>query len=294
MSSTTNPSGKDHWSTQTYSAAASFVPKLTTKLLTLIDPQPTDRILDLGCGDGKFTSTLLPHVTEILGLDSSPSFIASAQAYSSPTNPKATFTLHDVRSLSTHPPAMHGKWDKIISNAALHWILAAPHPSIRLSVFQNSYAALRPGGHLIFEMGGAGNVAEVHSALVMALHHHAPMSLAEARSKSPWFFPSEAWMRKTLEGIGFEVGVCELEYRPTACTRSEGGGLRGWLELMGAPWLECVPETQGRREKAICEVVECLRDVCGREDEGAVGEGRSEWLGYVRLRVKARKPEGSQ
>ena len=112
-------------------------------------------------------------------------------------------------------------------------------------------------------------------------------------------------MRRTLESIGFEVEVCELEYRPTRLTPDDGGGkggLRGWVELMGADFFNALDAVgdddeevrKGKREGMLAEVVEVLRDVCGREDEGGSGEGRSEWLGYVRLRCKARKRGGDR
>ena len=304
------------WSTDTYSAAASFVPQLTTKLLQLLDPQPDDKILDIGCGDGKYTSLYSSHVTSVLGLDSSASFVESATKAQSTSHPSGkgniTFQVADCRHLHTSLPSdytTHPRFTKITSNAALHWILASPSLSSisasspsqpktdPLAILQSFHALLQPGGHLIFEMGGAGNVAETHAALVSALAHHAPMSIASARTYSPWFFPSDTWMRRTLEGIGFEVQVCELEYRPTRLTADGGGkgGLRGWVELMGADFFNAVDVheadvevRESKRESMLREVVDVLRDVCGREDE-AEGEGRSEWLGYVRLRCKARK-----
>lgn len=104
-------SRKDHWSSSTYSAAASFVPKLTQKVLQYLDAQPTDRILDVGCGDGKFTANYLPIVREVFGVDNSPSFIESAtKEYGSD---KAHFKLVDCRYLEDDPEAVNGNWDKV-------------------------------------------------------------------------------------------------------------------------------------------------------------------------------------
>lgn len=36
--------------TQAYQHSASFVPKLATKIVQWLDPQPDDVILDIGCG----------------------------------------------------------------------------------------------------------------------------------------------------------------------------------------------------------------------------------------------------
>ncbi|KAH6651027.1 hypothetical protein F5144DRAFT_481458 [Chaetomium tenue] len=77
---------KDNWSSDAYQNAASFVPKLATKVMQWLDPQKDDVILDVGCG--VLDATTLPTSTTT-------------------TLPPATFT-------------------KAFSNAALHWILSAP------------------------------------------------------------------------------------------------------------------------------------------------------------------------
>src|SRR4051794_32037392 len=96
-----------------------------------------------------------------------------------------------------------------VSNAALHWILRSP--DTRLATLSAIFSALKPNGKFVFEMGGAGNVGEIQSALFFALIRHGGMSIAAAHAANPWFFPSEAWMRTKLEDIGFRVDKLELE-----------------------------------------------------------------------------------
>ena len=167
-----------------------------------------------------------------------------------------------------------------VSNAALHWILR--DSSTRVNTLRACFSALKTGGAFVFEMGGAGNVAEVHTALMSALLHQG-LSIHQAREASPWFFPSDVWMRKTLEDIGFIVEVLEVEYRPTKLTIGDEGGLRGWVKLMGASMLG-VLEDESKREAALEQVCKVLSTIVTRIEDG------SEWLGYVRLRGVARKP----
>jgi tRNA/tmRNA/rRNA uracil-C5-methylase (TrmA/RlmC/RlmD family) len=68
---------------QAYQHSASFVPKLATKVLNWLDTQPSDQILDIGCGDGvinlDLALTLSTGTGRIHGIDASPAMIASAQ-----------------------------------------------------------------------------------------------------------------------------------------------------------------------------------------------------------------------
>ncbi|KAI7207691.1 S-adenosyl-L-methionine-dependent methyltransferase [Hortaea werneckii] len=272
----------DHWSSAKYQSAASFVPKLTTTVLSYLDIQPNDRMLDIGCGDGQLTSQIAQATTQghVLGLDASSSFITTANELHS--SPNCSYRLQDCTALSASSDAVEaGSWDKVFSNAALHWILRPQ--TTRANVFHEIHRALKPGGTFVFEMGGKGNVAEIHSAFTAALVH-AGLSIEEAREACPWFFPSVEWMRKTLEGSGFEVVKCESEYRPTKLNPETGdgsGGIEGWLRLMGARFLEAVNE--GKREGVLKEVSDVLESVITREEDG------SRWIGYVRLRAVARK-----
>lgn len=133
----------------------------------------------------------------------------------------------------------------------------------------------------MFEMGGAGNVAEAHAALIAAVAHHG-VGVVRAREASPWWFPSDGALAGVLEEVGFVVDWLEMEYRPTRLTGEEGGGLEGWVRLMGARFLEEV-EGEERREDVDREVCEALESVVRREEDGSV------WLGYVRLRGVASK-----
>ena len=92
-------------------------------------------------------------------------------------------------------------------------------------------------------------------------------------------------MENLLREAGFEVLRSEVEYRSTRLEAE--GGLEGWVRLMGAGFLERVNGEEGM-ERVVREVVSVLRDggVVGRAGEGDEG---GEWLGYVRLRVEAKR-----
>lgn len=271
------PQPKDHWNAKAYTSSASFVPKLTSIVVAWLDAQPHDNILDLACGDGVLTAQIKEHCASVTGIDASSNLIDAART-SYGTRPGLTWEVHDCRYLEGSPTVRSGHYDKVFSNAALHWILR--DPSTRKSVFQGVFNALKPGGAFVFEMGGAGNVPEVHAALLAAVVHQG-LSIQQARSNCPWFFPSEKLSKQMLEEVGFSVERSQLEYRPTELTTDKGGGIEGWVRLMGVQFFEGLSD--GKREGAVKEVCEVLETVLTHEEDG------SKWLGYVRLRVLARK-----
>lgn len=270
---------KDHWSSEAYQNAASFVPKLATTVVKYLDCKPNDKILDIGCGDGILTAQLAAQLTGtgiIHGLDASSSFIETAKAINQP--PKCSYALQDCTQLD-QCGIVDGSYDKVFSNAALHWILR--REDTRQRVFKEVYRALKPGGSFVFEMGGKGNVGEVVAAVLSALVLYG-VPLDRARELDPWFFPSTAWARSALETAGFIIEICELEYRPTQMTNAKtGGGLEGWLRLMAAQFLEGVEEA--KRDGVVRHVCDVLETVVTSEDG-------SQWIGNVRLRAVARKP----
>ncbi|KAI4138124.1 MAG: hypothetical protein L6R39_006952 [Caloplaca ligustica] len=270
---------RDHWTQEAYSKSAPFVPALASTVVEWLDLEPHDRILDVGCGDGTLTAELKERSESVTGLDSSANLITAAKkAYGS--IPGLSFHVQDCRYIDRWVHFHEAAYTKVFSNAALHWILR--DCSTRMPVLHDAYTVLEPGGLLVFEMGGAGNVAEVHTALMAAVIHQG-VAMEKARELSPWFFPSEAQMKQMLEDVGFVVERTELEYRPTKLTTEEQGGIEGWTRLMGAQFLDGL-DSESSKEAAVKEVCELLKPVINHDEDGSV------YLGYVRLRVVARKP----
>jgi hypothetical protein len=186
-----------------------------------------------------------------------------------------TFQILDATSLSSHPSLQQGTFDKVFSNAAMHWILRPE--SSRKNFFLGARESLKANGKFIFEMGGMGNVAEMRSAFISVIGRR--IGYEKAREIDPWFFPDEVWMSKMLEEEvgGWKVERIEREYRPT---RADNGGIEGWVRLMGKQFLDVLGEEEGK--EAAKEVCEVLKTVCE-------SPGGGDWIGYVRLRAVVRK-----
>ncbi|KAK4136672.1 S-adenosyl-L-methionine-dependent methyltransferase [Trichocladium antarcticum] len=275
---------KDNWSSEAYQNAASFVPKLATKVMQWLDPQKDDVILDVGCGDGvldvQIGQILSQGTGRLHGTDSSPAMIAAANAAaaSAGLSNQCTFEVLDATTgaATASSQAQPQIFNKAFSNAALHWILRAP--ATRADVFRSVRDAVAPNGTFAFEMGGLGNVAEMRAALLSAVARR--VGLERAAAADPWFFPDESWITTLMEETvgGWKVERVEREWRPTVAERA--GGVEGWVRLMGANWFDVVPE--GEREECIKEVVDVLETVCAQHGGGYM-------ISYVRLRVLARR-----
>ena len=156
----------------------------------------------------------------------------------------------------------------------MHWILSRPES--HQPYFNAVSSFLKPGGTFAFEMGGLGNVSEMRAALHLAVSRR--VGLAAVQAADPWFFGDEHWARRMLEGAGFKVDVVEREWRPTPAGEA---GVRGWLKLMGAKFLELVKD-EAEREKALDEAASVMGFVSKTPEGG-------EMLSYVRLRALATK-----
>ncbi|KAI9171808.1 autoinducer 2 sensor kinase/phosphatase luxQ [Paramyrothecium foliicola] len=175
-------------------------------------------------------------------------------------SPNCSFEVLDATQLTSNATLQQGTYNKLFSNAALHWILR--EPSTRTSFFTAAHAALQPGGTFALEMGGLGNVAEMQTALLMATARH--IGLDAAKAADPWFFPDEDWLSSQLESAGFRVDRVEREWRPT---KADKGGVEGWVRLMGKQFLDAVPD-EAKRELAVAEATEVLREVCKNPNGG--------------------------
>lgn len=202
-----------------------------------------ERVLDVGCGDGKVTAEMARAVPRgrVLGVDASPEMIAFArQVYPAMVAPNLTFQICDARKLG----ALGGEFDLIFSNAALHWV------DDHQAFLRGAAAVLRPGGRLLVSCGGRGNAHDVFLAL------RPEMRLARWREffrnlPVPYFFHSPADYRKWLPENGFHSH--ELKLAPKDAAYAGTDGLAAWVRTTWLPYVQRVPED--RREEFIAAVI---------------------------------------
>lgn len=250
------------WDASQYDKQHSFVSKLGAGIMEFLDPQPGERILDVGCGTGHLTNTIAERGATAVGLDSSHEMIDVARR----NYPTVEFICGDIREFRSSD-----SFDALFSNAVLHWVQPPQSAVARMS------EVLRPGGRLVVEFGGYGNVAQICSALEATVQQLTGTTVSAVN-----YFPRISEYTRLLEEYGFEVTLARLFDRPT---QLEGGecGLEGWLQMFRRPIIDALKPAE--RVQVISQTQNILRSKLFRD--GA-------WYAdYRRLQIVARRLEQS-
>ncbi|WP_373754456.1 trans-aconitate 2-methyltransferase [Neisseria weixii] len=250
----TQPS--QHWQPDVYQNNASFVAGYGAPLIDLLKPQAGESILDLGCGDGVLTRKIADSGCCVLGLDGSTALLEAAREKGIET------VCGDGQKLD-----FDRQFDAVFSNAALHWMTDAA------AVVKGVARALKKGGRFVAEMGGAGNIAAIQTALEQALAEYG------LRPRACWYFPTAEAYRALLQQQGFAVRQIGLYERPTPLPT----GVAGWLEAFGEPML---PEGVDKemRGQIFAQAARLAEQKLPKENGQTVAD-------YVRLRFEAQLSE---
>lgn len=252
--------GPAAWDAKLYNAKHDFVWKYGSDLVSLLNSQAGESILDLGCGTGHLTAQIAEAGAQVTGVDRSAEMVGAARA----AYPNLKFEIADARSL-----AYQSEFDAVFSNATLHWI---HEPEL---VLQGVSRALRPGGRFVAELGGQGNIRAMQSAFDKVL---VDLGLAAAGEVNPWYYPSVSEYAVLVEKNRLEVQFANLFDRPTELADG-AAGMRNWIIMFGGDYL--AKAGPGRREEFLRRVEEILRPQLFRD-------GRW-WADYRRLRIVAVK-----
>ncbi len=224
------------WNASLYDGSHGFVAQYGRALVPLLEPRAGERILDVGCGTGQLTAEIADAGARVVGIDASPAMVAQARE----KYPSLEFVTGSVCEMEYAE-----EFDALFSNAVLHWV-KPPEVAARAMA-----RALKPGGRLVVEFGGRGNVAGLVEAAYGALRR---LGIAEPEGLNPWYYPSVGEYTALLEASGIEVTLAMLFERPTPLQEGEAG-IAAWFRMFGgalmaplhaeqaAEFLRLVPET---------------------------------------------------
>jgi trans-aconitate 2-methyltransferase len=190
------------WDAATYDRVADPMARWGAVVLDRLPLEGDERILDAGCGSGRVTELLaarLPH-GRVIALDASPAMIGAARTRLASFGDRVEYVVADLgRPLPLSDPV-----EAILSTATFHWV--PDHDAL----FANLAAVLRPGGRLVAQCGGVGNIASVRRVLATigdgwlgASHFETPLATT-CRLDVAGFVDIECWL--TDEPTPFEAG----------------------------------------------------------------------------------------
>lgn len=190
---------------------------------TALDPR---RVVDLGCGPGTLTATLLERWpgAQVEGLDASPEMVESAQRRAVPG--RLTFSCGDLRDWTPAHPV-----DVIVSNATLQWV-----PE-HLDLLPRLVAALSSGGWLALQV--PGNHAEPAHEILAELSDSPPWrALLDQSVPARLRVPEPVEYVERLAALGCAVDGWETTYLHVLAGQDavlewmKGTGLRPVLEAL--------------------------------------------------------------
>jgi trans-aconitate 2-methyltransferase len=247
------------WDAGTYDRVAQPQFEWGLEVLERLSLRGDETVLDAGCGSGRVTAQLLEALPRgrVIAVDASPKMVELARAALPPE--RASVRQVDLLELSVEEPV-----DAILSTATFHWI--ADHERL----FGRLFAALAPGGQLVAQCGGAGNIARLH-AEIDAVGAREPYAAYFRDWEGPWNYAAPVETERRLRDAGFEEARCWLTPRPAR--PPDPPAFLATVILRAH--LEMLPHEL--RDRYVADVV-------------AAGGGDELEVDYVRLNIHAIKP----
>jgi trans-aconitate 2-methyltransferase len=234
------------------------------EVLGRVDVRGDEAAIDAGCGTGRVTELLLEKLPEgtVLALDGSPAMVEAARRRFA-EEPRVRVERQDLLSLEVEE-----RVDLIFSTATFHWIW--DHDRL----FANLARALKPGGRLVAQCGGEGNISRATRATKETMEEERFLDYFVGWQDDKYYADART-TAKRLEAAGFEEVETWLHDEVAEFDSvDELARFLGTIVLGGH--LEELPEEE--RSPFAARVAEKVPGVDGRPA-----------LDYVRLNIMARR-----
>jgi trans-aconitate 2-methyltransferase len=216
------------WDGKTYDRIAGPMQDMAGPVLDRLVLRGDETVVDAGCGSGRVTEQLLERLPRgrVIAVDASAAMLEAARGRVG--SDRATFLHQDLAALDLgEEPA-----DAILSTATFHWVPDQP------ALYWALRGALKPGGRLVAQCGGEGNILDVREA-VGAVAAADPEIGAALGDYYPWKFLGPDETRGHLEAAGFtDIEVWLQDWTvdaPDGRTWLKTINLGGHVERIGDP-----------------------------------------------------------
>ncbi len=191
--------GSREWDASSYDRVANPQATWGSVVLDRLDPDGVGAVLDAGCGSGRVTEQLLARLPDatVVALDGSAAMLGQARTRLAPYGNRVRYVHADLAA--PLPVEVIGPIDAVFSTATFHWI--ADHDAL----FAHLAAVLSPGGQLVVQCGGAGNIASVTDALAQ---------VGDGWT-GPWTYAGVEETERRLAAVGFTDAQVWLHDEPT-------------------------------------------------------------------------------
>ena len=194
------------WNAAAYEGLSSPQTRWGAELLGRLELAGDEDAIDAGCGTGKVTALLverLPRGT-VLAVDGSRAMVEAAEGRFA-GEPRVRVEHQDLLELEVEEPV-----DLVFSTATFHWI--KDHPRL----FERLAGVLKPGGRLVAQCGGGGDISRATRATLEAMgwprfrpffegwdddKNYAGADETKARLEAAGFEDVRAWLHEELTGF---------------------------------------------------------------------------------------------
>lgn len=220
------------WHASDYARQSSLQQAMAEEQLSLLTLEGAERILDVGCGDGKITAEIAERVPRgsVLGVDPSREMIAFASSHFGPASrPNLRFEVADVRQL----PYQH-EFDLVVSFNALHWV---PEQDEAL---RSIHAALKAGGRTMLRFVSRGPRRSIEDVIEDTRQSPRWASYFEGYRK-PFLHLSPEEYRSLAERCG--LAVVRIDVRDKAWDFKTREAFVAFCRATFVEWKRRLPET---------------------------------------------------
>ncbi|HTD09604.1 MAG TPA: methyltransferase domain-containing protein [Solirubrobacteraceae bacterium] len=189
------------WDGKSYDRVSGTMEALGLAVLERLELNGDELVLDAGCGSGRITEALLERLPQgrVIAVDESPSMVEAARTR---LGPDADVRVMDLLQLELEQPL-----DAILSTATFHWI------SDHQRLFRSLHGALKPGGRLVAQCGGEGNITVLRSSASKVLARE-PYAQHFLNWQPPWNYAGAESTHERLLAAGFSTAECWLAPAP--------------------------------------------------------------------------------